>query len=59
MDVDEKSEDDAEDDPEFGMGARQKVTAAQRLEIVRLLTRRIKFTAHTANRERLPSQVSS
>jgi hypothetical protein len=59
MDVDEKSEDDAEDDPEFGTGARRKVTAAQRLEIVRSLARRIKFTAHAANRERLPSQVSS
>ena len=59
MDVDEKSEDDAEDDPEFGTGARRKVTAAQRLEIVRSLARCIKLTAHAANRERLPSQVLS
>jgi hypothetical protein len=59
MDVDVKSEDNAEDDPEFGTGARRKVTAAQRLEIVRSLARHIKLTAHAANRERLPLQVLS
>jgi len=51
-------DDNAGDDPEFGAEARRKVSPAQLLEIVSLFARCV-FTAHTANRGKLPSRVSS
>ena len=52
------TEGDAGDNAEFGAEAKRKVSPARLLEIVSLLACCI-FMAHTANRERLPSRVSS